>query len=86
LNGTLLPTLAVAEFLKNGGYDRYLRSVQQAYRQQVAKMREAIAESFPAGVGLSRPQGGYLLWCELPGKVEALKLFKQARAAGTASK
>jgi DNA-binding transcriptional MocR family regulator len=82
LNGALLPTLAVAEFLKNGGYDRYLRSVRQAYRHQVAKMREAIVESFPEGIGLSRPRGGYLLWCELPAKVDALKLFKQARDAG----
>jgi DNA-binding transcriptional MocR family regulator len=82
LNGALLPTLAVAEFLKNGGYDRYLRSVRQAYRNQVAKMREAIAESFPKGVGLSRPKGGYLLWCELPASVDALKLFKQARDVG----
>ncbi|MEI9960159.1 MAG: PLP-dependent aminotransferase family protein [Limisphaerales bacterium] len=82
LNGALLPTLAVAEFLKNGGYDRYLRSVRQAYRHQVAKMKEAIVESFPEGICLSRPKGGYLLWCELPGKVDALKLFKQARDAG----
>jgi DNA-binding transcriptional MocR family regulator len=82
LNGALLPTLAVAEFLKNGGYDRYLRTVRQAYRHQVAKMKEAVVESFPEGICLSRPKGGYLLWCELPGKVDSLKLFQQARAAG----
>jgi DNA-binding transcriptional MocR family regulator len=82
LNGALLPTLAVAEFLKNGGYDRYLRSVRQAYRHQVAKMREAMVESFPEGICLSRPRGGYLLWCELPGRADAVELFKQAREAG----
>lgn len=82
LNGALLPTLAVAEFLKNGGYDRYLRSVRQAYRRQIDKMKEAIVESFPEGIGLSRPKGGFLLWCELPGRVDAVKLFRQAREAG----
>jgi DNA-binding transcriptional MocR family regulator len=82
LNGALLPALAVAEFLKNGGYDRYLRSVRQAYHHQVAKMKEAIVESFPDGISLSRPKGGFVLWCELPGKVDAIKLFKQAREAG----
>jgi DNA-binding transcriptional MocR family regulator len=82
LSGALLPTLAIAEFLKTGGYDRYLRTVRQAYRQQVGKMREAVVESFPAGIGLSRPKGGFLLWCELPAKVDALKLAKQARDAG----
>jgi len=68
--------------LKNGGYDRYLRSVRQSYRQQVETMREAVVESFPAGVGISRPKGGYLLWCELPKKVDSVSLFQQARAAG----
>lgn len=82
LAGPTLPTLAVAEFLRNGGYDRYLRSVRQAYRHQVERMREAIVESFPPGIGLSRPQGGLVLWCELPAKVDAVELFKQARAAG----
>ena len=82
LCGPTLPALAVAEFLRNGGYDRYLRSVRQAYRHQVDQMREAIVECFPKGIGLSRPQGGFLLWCELPAKVDSMELFKQARAAG----
>jgi DNA-binding transcriptional MocR family regulator len=82
LNGALLPSLAVAEFLKNGGYDRYLRSVRQTYQNQVERMREAIADNFPQGVCLSRPKGGYLLWCELPVGIDALKLFTQAREAG----
>jgi DNA-binding transcriptional MocR family regulator len=82
LIGALLPTLTIAEFLKTGGYDRYLRSVRLAYRHQVAKMREAVVESFPEGICLSRPKGGYLLWCELPRKVNAITLFNEARKAG----
>src|SRR5690606_28161663 len=82
LIGALLPALAVAEFLKNGGYDRYLRSVRQAYRQQVARMTEAVIECFPAGIRLSRPRGGFLLWCELPESVDAGTLAAEARAAG----
>jgi DNA-binding transcriptional MocR family regulator len=82
LNGALLPSIAVAEFLKNGGYDRYLRSVRQSYRRQTEKMKEAVVESFPKGIGLSRPKGGFLIWCELPAQVSALKLFRQAREAG----
>jgi DNA-binding transcriptional MocR family regulator len=82
LNGALLPTLAIAEFLKNGGYDRYLRGVRQAYRHQTERMKAAVGESFPAGIGLSRPKGGFLLWCELPARVAAVKLAAQARQAG----
>jgi DNA-binding transcriptional MocR family regulator len=82
LSGATPAVLAIAEFLKNGGYDRYLRSVRQAYRHQVERMREAIVESFPENIGLSRPRGGFLLWCELPARVDSLELSKQARAAG----
>lgn len=82
LSNALLPTLAVAEFLRHGGYDRHLRTLREAYRQQTEKMRTAIVQSFPAEIGLSRPMGNFLLWCELPKKVDSLELFKLARAAG----
>jgi DNA-binding transcriptional MocR family regulator len=82
MSNALLPTLAIAEFLKNGGYDRYLRTIRQAFHRQVEQMREAIAESFPEGIRLSRPQGNFMLWCELPPKVDSMELFKQARSSG----
>ena len=78
----MLPTLAIAEFLKNGGYDRYLRSIRHALQRQVEQMREAIVESFPEGIRLSRPQGNFMLWCELPAKVDSMELFQQARSSG----
>jgi DNA-binding transcriptional MocR family regulator len=77
-----LPTLAVAEFVKHGGYDRHLRHLQHAFSHQVQRMREAIVQTFPENIGLSRPQGNFLLWCELPKQVDSLELFKRARAAG----
>ncbi len=77
-----LPVLAIADFLRNGGYDRYLRSIRETFRQQVDRMREAIVDAFPPGIRLSRPQGGFLLWCELPARVDAERLAREARAAG----
>jgi len=75
-------TLAIADFLKSGGYDRHLRGLRQHFREQVARMGEAVAEFFPEGIGLSRPQGGFVLWCELPAEVDSIKLFKEAHSAG----
>jgi DNA-binding transcriptional MocR family regulator len=80
----LLPTLAVAEFLRDGGYDRYLRSFREACRLQVAKMRDAIGHSFPEEIRLSRPAGGFILWCELSLRVDSMELFHRARAASIA--
>jgi len=78
----LLPALAVAEFLTTGGYDRYMRSFRQSCQRQVAQMRDAIGAYFPAEIRLSRPSGGYVLWCELPSSVDAIDLFHRAKALG----
>ena len=73
-----LPQLAIAEFLKNGGYDHHLRTLRRTYAEQVQRVSEAIAESFPADTKLTRPRGGFVLWIELAAKVDALALHEQA--------
>ena len=75
-----LPQLAIAEFMANGGYDHHLRALQKKCASQVAQMSRTVAETFPAGIKLTRPAGGFVLWVELPGKVSALKLHDLALA------
>lgn len=76
-----LPAMAIAEFLRNGGYDHHLRTLRRTFRDQVLRMREAIGAEFPAGTQISSPVGGFVLWVELPESVDALTLFHQARQA-----
>jgi DNA-binding transcriptional MocR family regulator len=75
-----LPELAIAGFLANGGYERYLRSVRTLYAANVRRMSEAIAATFPAGTKITQPQGGFVLWIELPQTVDALELHDRALA------
>lgn len=75
-----LPQLAIAEFMANGGYDHHLRSLRKKFATQVAQMSRAVTELFPAGIKLTRPAGGFVLWVELPKKVSALKLHDLALA------
>jgi DNA-binding transcriptional MocR family regulator len=80
---TATPTqLAIAEFLANGGYDHHLRTLRRAYARQVAQVRDAIGRHFPAGTRVSRPDGGFVLWVELPEKVDAMRLFEEALREG----
>jgi DNA-binding transcriptional MocR family regulator len=74
-----LPQLAIAEFIQHGGYDHHLRAVRRSYAEQVQRVSHAVAESFPAGIKMTRPRGGMFLWIELPRKVDALGLFEQAQ-------
>lgn len=58
--------MVVAEFLKSGGVERHLRKARRIYARQTHETREAILASFPPEVRVTRPEGGFLLWCEMP--------------------
>jgi DNA-binding transcriptional MocR family regulator len=77
-----LPQLALAQFMDEGGYDRHLRKVTSIYRRQVERMSELIAEHFPRETRITRPQGGFLLWIELPEQVDSVLLHDRAMKAG----
>jgi DNA-binding transcriptional MocR family regulator len=75
-----LPQLVLAEFLESGGYDRHLKRLRNTLASQVESVRQAVARCFPEGSRISRPAGGYVLWVQLPPKVDAMKLHRAALA------
>lgn len=83
---TSLEPLTIAEFLSTGGYDRYLRRARRQYADQLTAMTQAIACYFPSGTCVTRPQGGFLLWVEIPptgpGIQQSLDLFTAATREG----
>ena len=76
----MLPQMAIAEFLANGGYDHHLRRLRRFYAEQVPRISQAITRYFPEGTKVTRPAGGYVLWVELPPRVNSLDLFQRALA------
>lgn len=77
-----LPQVALADYLAAGGYDRHLRRVRRAYARQVATVARAVLTFFPEGTRVSRPQGGFVLWVEMPGRRDSLVLYERALEAG----
>jgi DNA-binding transcriptional MocR family regulator len=73
---------AIADYLQHGGYDRHLHKLRGALQGQQHAMMAAIARYFPEETRVSRPDGGYFLWLELPDRVDSLQLFKLALAQG----
>jgi DNA-binding transcriptional MocR family regulator len=73
-----LPQMVVAEFLESGGYDRHVKRLRTTLATQVERVRQAVAKYFPEGTRISRPAGGYMLWVELPPRVDALSLYHAA--------
>jgi len=75
------PQMAIAEFLQSGGYDRHLRTLRRKLMTQVQQMSNAVGRFFPNGTKVTRPQGGYVLWVELPRSVDSLELHRKALKA-----
>lgn len=78
------PVLAqevLAQFMHDGGYDHHMRRLRAALRDQVRAVAGAVARFFPPGCACSLPQGGFMLWIELPRHVDSLQVFAQAKVA-----
>ncbi len=80
---TTIPVqIALADYLKQGGYENHLRHLRQALARQEAELVQSVEQHFPAGTRLARPQGGYFLWLELPRQVDTLVVHRQALELG----
>lgn len=72
--------LVVAEYLESGSAERHLRQLRRQYESQVGAMRTTVARYFPSETRLAQPQGGFVLWVELPEEIDASRLFERAVA------
>jgi DNA-binding transcriptional MocR family regulator len=77
-----LPSLAIAEFLENGGYDHHLRHIRRLHGEQMQETSEMLEKYFPEGTKSTRPCGGQFLWVELPEQVDTLELYTDALRNG----
>jgi DNA-binding transcriptional MocR family regulator len=82
MSSATLPQLAVADFISRGGYDRHLKKVRAVYQRGRDYLLEWITRYFPDGTRVSNPQGGYLLWIELPETVNSMALTTAAMEQG----
>ncbi len=79
ITSPLLQQEVMAEFLCDGGYDHHLRRLRASLKSQAQQLSDAVTRYFPPGCKLSRPQGGLMLWIELPVSVDSRRLYDQAR-------
>ena len=74
-----LPQLAIADFIKGGGYERHTRKVRLLYKQGRDHLIQCIKQHFPSDTRISYPEGGYILWVELNKRHDAVKLSTQCK-------
>lgn len=79
---TSLPAqFGIARYLERGSHEKHFRELRLTLRKQRDLYIEAASHYFPEGTKISRPSGGYFLWLELPGTIDALALHHRAMDA-----
>jgi DNA-binding transcriptional MocR family regulator len=67
----------VAAFIRDGHYHRHVRRMRQIYQQNMETYTCWVRQYFPAEICVTRPQGSFLLWIELPEEVDMVCVSKQ---------
>jgi len=72
--------VAISDYLAEGTYDRHLRQLRRSLSSHQGEALALIQRHFPVGTRVTRPDGGYFLWVELPTGCDALDLYRTAAA------
>lgn len=78
ISNTTLMQEVIAGFLENGRYENHLRKLRHTLHTNCLQYIRAIADYFPPGTKVSRPQGGFVLWVELDKKIDTMQLYERA--------
>jgi len=78
ISSTTIVQEAVANFLKTGKYENHLRQFRRSLESNCQHYMRAIAEYFPEGTKITRPQGGLTIWVELSKETDTVKLYDLA--------
>jgi len=74
----------IAGLMESRGFDLHLRTLRRRFAEQIARTRDAVARHFPAETRVTDPQGGFVLWLELPPEVDCTALHRHAVKEGIA--
>ncbi|TJW07316.1 MAG: PLP-dependent aminotransferase family protein [Mesorhizobium sp.] len=71
---------ALADLLAQPGIEAGYRQLRATIATRVDEARGLIAQHFPDGTRVTDPQGGFILWVELPQGIDTLELFQTCLA------
>jgi DNA-binding transcriptional MocR family regulator len=73
---------AIAQYLRQGGYDRHLGVLRRTLADQQKSALRALRAHLPDGFTVTQPEGGYFLWLEFPDRIDAIEVHRKALAQG----
>ncbi len=78
ISTSTLDQYLVTQYLGGGAYEQHLRRLRSALKKQVVRTAVAIQKHFPPETRLAMPDGGTLLWVQLPPQADGLKVYQKA--------
>lgn len=78
LNTNAIGQWCISEILRRNLLDEHLAMLRQHYERKRNLMLQAIQRYWPEEVRVSQPQGGFNLWCRLPGDLRTRTLLREA--------
>jgi 2-aminoadipate transaminase len=77
-------THIVARYSADGRLEAHIDQLRALYRHKCRVMLDAIAREFPPDIAPIAPEGGFYVWCRLPGDLSATTLLSRAADRGVA--
>jgi DNA-binding transcriptional MocR family regulator len=74
-----LPQLALTEYIEGGHYEPHIRRMRAQYQRSRDQMTDWVTRYFPAGTRVSRPQGSFMIWVEMPEGFDSLRLNRELK-------
>lgn len=68
----------MAEFINTGEYRRHVHNIRYQMGQHIHQYQQVLAKALPVKAKISTPQGGMVLWIQVPG-LDAVQLEKDAQ-------
>jgi DNA-binding transcriptional MocR family regulator len=81
-SSSLLWRTALADYLASGEYSRLIQRARRTYARQALQLYERLQDGLPPGSHCYLPQGGKMLWVELPAHWDTLDLYRRCREWG----
>lgn len=75
---TALGEEVLTTFLDSDYLEKHLRFLRSSYKTLIAQYSHAVLSHFPEGTKISHPQGGFVLWIQLPQKFDMRDVQKVA--------
>ena len=77
-----ITVLQRGEILASGDYDRHLRHLKLRIAEGMRAIITRVEACFPPGTRVAAPEAGFLIWVQLPSRIDALEVHRRALALG----